>query len=151
MQNQSPIRSTERRARNECRRGFSLFEVVLSLAVFLAAFSALSELSSSGMSSAVQARLRTKAILRCESKLAELAAAVEPLEDIDGQTFEDDPNWSWSLATTSGTHADLLLLTVTVNYDGGTEMAASGFSMTQLIRDPVVFEPPPVEESEEGL
>ena len=151
MQTQSPIRSAERRTRNECRRGFSLFEVVLSLAVFLAAFSALSELSSSGMSSAVQARLRTKAILRCESKLAELVAAVEPLEDIDGQAFEDDANWSWSLATTPGTHADLLLLTVTVTYDGGTEMAASGFSMSQLIRDPIVFEPPPEEESEEGL
>ena len=48
------------------RRGFSLLEVLLSLAIFLAAFVALSQLSSSGMRTAVAARLETKAIMRCE-------------------------------------------------------------------------------------
>lgn len=150
QQQASPTRSTERRSDDRCRRGFSLFEVLLSLAIFLTAFVALSELSSSGMTSAVQARLKTKAILRCESKLAELASAVEPLEDVDGQAFQDDSDWTWSLVTSTGSHADLLMLTVTVEYNGASDMAKTSFSMSQMVRDPIVFEPPE-EESEEAL
>ena len=145
-----PVCSAERRSDN-CRRGFSLFEVVLSLTIFLGAFVALSELSSSGMNSAVQARLKTKAILRCDSKLAELVSAVEPLEDVEKQSFQDDEDWAWSLVITPGTHADLMLLTVTIEYDGGTDMAKTSFSMSQMVRDPIVFEPPDEEESEDAL
>ena len=57
------------------RAAFSLLEVLLALGIFLTAFVALSQLSSNGMNAAVEARLRTKAILRCESKLAEIVAA----------------------------------------------------------------------------
>ena len=95
--------------------------------------------------------MQTQAVLRCESKLAELTAAVEPLEDVTGLPFEDDARWTWTLLTAPGPHADLLQLNVAVRYDGGAEMADTSFAMTQLIRDPVVFEPPPVDESEDGL
>lgn len=151
MHRQAPPSGIEaRHSRRACRRGFSLLEVVLALTIFLGAFIALSDLSSSGMTAAVQARMQTKAILRCESKLAELAAAVEPLEDVTDQPFEDDPKWSWSLVTIPGPHADLLLLNVTIQYDGESEMSDTAFAMSQLIRDPVVFEPPPEEEDTEG-
>lgn len=133
------------------RRGISLFEVVLSLAIFLGAFLALSQLSQTGMTAAVQARLKTKAVLRCETKLAELTSAVEPLADATDQPFGDDPNWTWSVLIAPGPHADLLLLTVSVRYDGGSESSAASFSMSRLMRDPVVFEPPPIEESGDGV
>ena len=133
------------------RRGISLFEVVLSLSIFLGAFLALSQLSSTGMKAAVQARMQTQAVSRCESKLAELTAAVEPLEDVTDQPFLDDPNWTWTLLTTPGPHADLLQLSVSVRYDSGAEMADTSFALTQLIRDPIVFEPPPIDDSEDAL
>jgi len=136
------------RIRRQRRRGISLFEVVLSLSIFLGAFLALSQLSSTGMRAAVQARMQTQAVLRCESKLAELTSAVEPLEDVTDLAFDDDPNWTWTLLTTPGPHADLLQLNVSVRHDAGAEMSTTTFSMTQLIRDPVVFEPPPTDKSE---
>ncbi|MDA1163152.1 MAG: prepilin-type N-terminal cleavage/methylation domain-containing protein [Planctomycetota bacterium] len=122
------------------RAGFSLFEVMLSLAIFLAAFVAISQLSSNGMNAAVQARLQTRAVLRCESKLAEIVAAIEPLEDVTDQPFQDDEQWKWSLQTASGPHADIRHVTVSVNYEGANDLASTSFVMTRLLRDPTVFE-----------
>lgn len=122
------------------RRGFSLLEVLISLAIFMTAFVALSQLSHNGMRSAVEARLTTKAILRCESKMAEIVAAVEPLEDVTDQPFEDDESWTWSMLTAIGPHADLQNVTVTVNYEGANQQAGTSFSMSRLIRDPLVYE-----------
>ena len=122
------------------RRVFSLLEVLLSLAIFLAAFVALSQLSSSGMRTAVAARLETKAIMRCESKLAEIVAAVEPLEAVTDQPFEDDVNWTWSMETAVGPHADLQNVTVTVRYNAENQQAGTSYSISRLIRDPIVFE-----------
>lgn len=124
----------------KARRAFSLLEVLLSLAIFLTAFVALSQLSTNGMRSAVDARLQTKAIMRCESKLAEIVAAVEPLEDVADQPFEDDDSWTWSMQTAVGPHADLQNVTITVNYEGANQQASTNFSMSRLIRDPLVYE-----------
>lgn len=129
------------------RRGFSLLEVLLSLAIFLTAFVALSQLSSNGMNAAVEARLTTNAILRCESKLAELVAAVEPLEDVTDQPFQDDESWTWTLQTAAGPHADLKNITVIVKHDGANKLASASYSMSRLIRDPVVYEIAAAEEA----
>ena len=117
-----------------------MLEVLLSLAIFLAAFVALSQLSSSGMRTAVAARLETKAIMLCESKLAEIVAAVEPLEAVTDQPFEDDVNWTWSMETAVGPHADLQNVTVTVRYNAENQQAGTSYSISRLIRDPIVFE-----------
>lgn len=122
------------------RRGFSLLEVLISLAIFMTAFVALSQLSHNGMRSAVEARLTTKAILRAESKMAEIVAAVEPLEDVADQPFQDDESWTWSMQTAAGPHADIQNVTVTVNYEGTSQQASTSFSMSRLIRDPIVYE-----------
>lgn len=122
------------------RAGISLFEIILALSIFLGAVVALSQLTANGMNTAVAARLQTQAILRCESKLAEVVAAVEPLEDVTDQPFEDDDNWTWSLTSATGPHADLVNVTVSVRFDGGSQRASAGYSITQLIRDPLVFE-----------
>jgi general secretion pathway protein I len=122
------------------RRGFSLLEVLISLAIFMTAFVALSQLSHNGMRSAVEARLTTKAILRCESKMAEIVAAIEPLEDVTDQPFQDDESWTWSMQTALGPHADLQNVTITVNYEGANQQASTSFSMSRLIRDPLVYE-----------
>lgn len=128
------------------RRAFSLLEVLLAMGIFLTAFVALSQLSSNGMNAAVEARLTTNAILRCESKLAELVAAVEPLEDVADQPFQDDESWTWTLQTAAGPHADLKNITVIVRYDGGNQLASTAYSISRLIRDPVVYEMAAAEE-----
>ena len=130
------------------RAGISLFEVVLALGIFLGAVVALSQLTNNGMRTAISARLQTQAVLRCESKLAELTAGVEPLEDVTDQPFEDDENWTWSLATATGPHADLLNITVSASYDGGNQRSSASYSISRLLRDPVVFEEAAIAEAE---
>lgn len=122
------------------RRGVSLLEVLLALAIFLMAFAALSQLSRTGMNAAVRSRLQTNAIIRCESRLAELAAGIEPLENASDQPFQDDPNWRWSLQIGAGPHPDLLLLNVSTRYVGQNDYASTGYSMSRLIRDPAVWD-----------
>jgi general secretion pathway protein I len=122
------------------RRGFSLLEVLLSLGIFLTAFVALSQLSTNGMNAAIEARLTTNAILRCESKLAEIVAAVEPLEAVADQPFQDDESWTWTLQTAAGPHADLQNVTVIVKHEGANKLASTSYSMSRLIRDPIVYE-----------
>ena len=130
------------------RAGISLFEVVLALSIFLGAVVALSQLTNNGMRTAVSARLQTQAVLRCESKLAELVAGVEPLEDVAEQPFDDDENWTWSLTTTTGPHADLLNITVSANHNSGGERSLASYSISRLLRDPLVFEEAAAAEAE---
>ena len=121
------------------RRGLTLFEVVLSLAIFLGALTALSQLAHNGSRAAVQARFQSQAILRCESKLAEVTAGVVPLEAVEGASFEDDPeHWTWSLAVEQGPHDDLLALAVTVRYSGAS-LANVSQTLRRFVRDPQLY------------
>lgn len=133
-------RSTARSARSAGRSGISLFEVLLALGILLGSLVALGRLSNSGMNAAVQSRLQTKAVMRCESKLAEVVAAVEPLEDTSDTPFEDDEDWTWSMQIGEGPHVDVMMITVSVQYFGGNALASTGYSMTRFIRDPAVYE-----------
>lgn len=134
------LRTATRASSRNARSGLSLLEVVLSITIFVGAVTALSQLTTNGMSAAVKGRLDTQAILRCESKLAEVSAAIEPLEDISDQSFQDDENWTWSLSTSGGPHADVLFVTVTVTYNGQSDLSSTSVSLSKLIRDPAVFE-----------
>ena len=67
-------------------------------------------------------------------------AAVEPLEAVTDQPFEDDVNWTWSMETAVGPHADLQNVTVTVRYNAENQQAGTSYSISRLIRDPIVFE-----------
>jgi hypothetical protein len=129
------------------RAGISLFEVVLALSIFLGAVVALSQLTNNGMRTAISARLQTQAVLRCESKLAEVTAGVEPLEDVTDQPLEDDENWMWSLASAAGPHGDVLNVAVSVRYDGGNQRSSASYTLTRLLRDPAVFEEAAVAEA----
>lgn len=119
--------------------GFTLFEVLISLAIFLTALAALSQLVSTGVQASSRARLETQAILRCESKMAEVLAGVEPLETLAATPFEDDPSWTWSLEIGAGPHVDLLELNVTVSHTGVSDLATVSYSMSRYIRDPQLF------------
>ena len=122
------------------RAGVSLLEVVLALGIFVAGLAALSQLHATGTDAAVQARLKTHAILRCESKLNEVSAGVEPLQAANALPFEDDSSWNWSLTSEPGPHADLLQITVTVARNGQSSFDSASFSLSRLIRDPLVFQ-----------
>ena len=121
------------------RLGLTLFEVLLSLAIFVGSMAALGQLIANGVRGAVQARLQTQAVLRCESKMAELVAGAQAFQAVAGASFLDDPSWSWSVTLGSGPHVDLYAVEVTVSHTGTNGLGDVSFSLQRLLRDPQIF------------
>ncbi|MCR9233508.1 MAG: prepilin-type N-terminal cleavage/methylation domain-containing protein [bacterium] len=125
--------------RKRTRAGLTLLEVLISLAIFLGALTALSQLIGIGSRAAVQAQLRTQAILKCQSKLAEVLAGAQPLESVSQAAFEDEENWKWSLDVQPGAYENMLQLTVSVLYSGAGESVTTSYQLTRQIRDPAML------------
>ena len=121
------------------RRGLTLFEVLLSLGLFLGAVTVLSQLWWNGVRASVQSQLRTQAILRCESKMNEVVAGAVPLLQVTDTPFDDDANWTWNLQILPGPHADVVLVVVNVAHPGQGGLSAAGHQLSRLIRDPQVW------------
>lgn len=118
------------------RGGLTLFEVMLSLTIFVGSMAALTQLVHNGMRGAVRSRLQTEAIFRCQSKLAEVIAGVEPFESAGSEPFEDDDTWSWTLEMGETDETDLYLLDLTVDHASSNNIGAVSFRLTRLLRDP---------------
>jgi general secretion pathway protein I len=121
------------------RRGITLFEILLALGIFLAAVTAIGQIVNVGSTAATDGQLQSEAVLRCETKLAEIIAGIEPMAGAQGQAFADDARWSWSLAIADGPHADLLHLTVSVTHQRANGNTDAQFALTRLVRDPQLY------------
>jgi general secretion pathway protein I len=120
------------------RRGLSLFEVIIALAIFMCSIAAIGQLVSSGVRAAVQARLQSQAVLRAETKMAEVVAGITGLHGGSSGTFTDDQTWSWSVAATQSQHEGLYLVEVTAAHAGMTTAAKQSYTLRRLIRDPQI-------------
>jgi type II secretion system protein I len=119
------------------RKGLSLFEILVALAIFVCSMAAIGQLVSSGVRAAVQARLQSQAVLRAETKMAEAVAGITSLHGASG-TFTDDTNWNWAVASTQSQHEGLFLVEVTVAHAGVTTSARQSFVLRRLVRDPQI-------------
>lgn len=156
------------KARVPHRRGVTLYEVVLSLAILLGSMVVLGQLVSTGSRAAVQARLRTQATLLCESKMSEAVlyaqsgvstAASDLPATFDGEAPDSagTGRWVWSLNSVAGgsntsamdmsltgssslPHADLIHLEVTVSHVAADETVDATASLSRYIRNPAVFQ-----------
>ncbi|MBX3438968.1 MAG: hypothetical protein KF861_15865 [Planctomycetaceae bacterium] len=121
------------------RQGITLFEVLVSLAIFMGALAAIAQIVDTGTTASATGQLQSEAVLRCETKLAEVVSGIQAMDAVQGETFPDDASWSWSLAITDGPHPDLLQLTVEVSHVRANGTTDADFSLTRLIRDPQLF------------
>jgi len=112
---------------------------VLALAIFVGTTAAILQIVNNGMRGAVRARLQTQAVVRCESKIGELVAGVEPLQIVEGVPFVDDPTWVWSSTVTSGSTQGLYLVGVTVQHIGTGPGGNVSFTLQRMMRDPQLF------------
>ena len=123
------------------RNGLSLLEVLISVAIFLGALTAIMQLLNTGRQSEVSARLNTEAVLRCEAKMGEIISGIEKAVSSTEGTFSDDEigNWHWSTEVTSGSATSLLQITVTVEHLPDGKNANAAFTLTRYMRDPQLF------------
>lgn len=96
------------------RSGFSLFEILLSLALLAAAMAAITQLMETGLQAGLRNQLRTEGQFLCERKLAELLVDPAAQESTGETSFPDDPGWKWSVAVSDGPRTDLLRLEISV-------------------------------------
>lgn len=118
------------------RRALTLLEVLLSLVIFATALSVLGQLGANGVRAAIRARLQTQAVLRCQSKVAEVVAGVEALVPVPEAAFADDPQWHWRLETHDTGDPTLLAIRVTVSHTAKQPESRLSFTMVRLLHVP---------------
>src|SRR5258706_11418534 len=79
------------------RRGLTLLEVLLSIAIFGGALVAIGELIRIGSMSAATARDLTEAQRHCNNVMAEVGAAIIPPESTSQAEVEGYPGWLYSI------------------------------------------------------
>lgn len=123
------------------RRGFTLLEVILSLAILAGALAVLGELVRLGLESAAEARDLSEAQLLCESLVAEIAAGAAYAEPVANQAIVDAAGWLYSVETEPTDDEELLSMRVTVARDPSTPGRPVSFSIVRLVKDPNAAEP----------
>lgn len=131
--------STHQRQAGRPRKGLTLFELLLALAIFLVSFAALAQLLASGSRASAQAKLQTEAILRCDSKLGEMVSGIAPVSGDTQGAFADDPRWTWRATVTDGPWPNLKLVELQVSHAGQSSLSHSSFTLRRYVRDPRLF------------
>jgi type II secretion system protein I len=126
--------------RSRGRRGLTLLEIILALAILAGAVAVLSQLSRGGLENARVARDLTRAELLCESKLAEVAAGLVTLESQEG-IFESDvdpqaSDWIYTIEVGPAAQTGLVEVRVTVSKDPAVDRDPVEFTLTRWMADP---------------
>jgi prepilin-type N-terminal cleavage/methylation domain-containing protein len=119
------------------RRGLSLLEVLVALAIFLLSLTAISQLINHASNRAIDTELRTHAGRICQSKLNEVLSGGIPLSPQSDTPDENEPDFNWSLDAEQAAVTGLWSITVKVSWtrpDGGTDSC----SVSQMMIDPSI-------------
>lgn len=119
------------------RRGLSLLEVVLALAIFGMSLAMLGELIRIGARAASEARDLTTSQLYAESITAEIAAGVRQAAPVsEGTPLEIDHDWLYSVKVEPVEQPGLVAVIVTVDRASDARSRRAAFTMRRWIQDP---------------
>lgn len=118
------------------RRGLSLLESMLAIAILGGAIAVIGESVRLGTQAATDARELTTAQLVCESTLAELTAGLRPLTATTAQPCETAPDWRYSVVIQQGTQPGIVLLAVTVERDPAYAARPVAITLYRWLLDP---------------
>ena len=126
--------STDRLTRPPQRSGLSLLEVLVALAIFLISLAAIAGLVDFGAERAQAAAMTTLGTRLAQGKLAEVEAGLTPPGSSESGTFDDEPDWTYTLESGAALAANTYPVTVTVRRElGGRKYEVV---LTQVVFDP---------------
>ena len=96
------------------RKGLSLLEVILAIALLGTSMAIIHQMLGVGYRGATETQMMTDASILVDTKMAEVAAGVIPLESANGVLIEENPDWVYSVDVASAEQIGLLSVTVTV-------------------------------------
>jgi prepilin-type N-terminal cleavage/methylation domain-containing protein len=117
------------------RRGLTLLEVILSLAILAGAVAVLGELLRTGMMNASDARDFTRAEMHASSIMSQVVAGAITPEAISMMPVEDDPDFSFSIASDQAEQG-LLRISVTVARNQTSNAKPPEFTLVRWMVDP---------------
>lgn len=125
-----------RTSKSAARRGLSLLEVILAIAILGGALTVIGELIRLGTISASRAEHLSKAQLLADSRMAELAAGVLPLDAVSDSPCEEAPEWTYSVEVSDAERLGLLLIVVTVQQDSALTTKPLSLQLSRWMADP---------------
>lgn len=128
----------------ERRRGLSLLEVVLALAILSGSFVALTQLVSTGLRAAANARDLTRAQIMAETVVSEIVAGVTPASPINQAELE--PGWLVSINVNPTVQDGVIQLVVAVERVDGSRRSVR-YEISRWTRDPDLPLPTDIAES----
>ena len=96
------------------RRGLSLLEVIIAIAILGGAMAVILELVNLGMRSAQNAQLRGQANLHCDTKMAEISAGALELKNHPPTPIAEDNDWLFFASVDESNILGLLVITMNV-------------------------------------
>lgn len=119
------------------RRGITLLEVIVSMAIFLFSIVFISQLASLGSDRALDVELHSKASLLCQGKLAELMIGAEPLSSASAAPFPDESDWQYEIDASDTDTAGIKRVKVTVKRESADGNVVE-VSLSRMILDPAL-------------
>ncbi len=117
------------------RRGLSLLEVILAIAILGGSMAVIFELVRIGVISAIETRVRSEANILCDAKMAEVSAGVIELKPIAATIIAESPTWMYSVDVRESP-GQLGLLVVTVTVEQAQVANPISMSIVRFMPDP---------------
>ncbi len=111
-----PIRCTGRAA---AREGFTLLEVLVSLAILSATLIMAYQVTSAAISAGERSEAWTTASLLGEAKLREVIETFPEIQETDGEFPDPHEDYAWRLVVKQALHADAREVYLTVSWQAG--------------------------------
>lgn len=118
------------------RRGLSLLEVILAIAILGGALATIGELVRIGARNAAIARDLTTAQIYCETKMSEVAAGAVDLSLSGSEPLDEAGEWLCAIETAALDQQQLIAVTVTVSQDPDQFPRPVSFTLTRWMIDP---------------
>ena len=118
------------------RRGLSLLEVILSVAILGGSMAVIGNLYHLGYRSGLKSQLLNDANMIAGSTMAELVVGAIPLESTGDAEVPGNPGWFYSVDIQDSMQAGLFLATVIVRRGDEESAIPASISIVRLIPDP---------------